>query len=159
MTSGAGREIVGVDRLEVEAVRVLEGELGGVLDNAHALGRIEQVGQRAKQRRLAGSRLARQDVGLGAHESPSSSASASPPYGSDGYVAMKARWRRSPRLLVERAVAEDRALASITWTPPARAFFSEAASLWRPRTEARDHQVNPIRSNGTRRLPTGKRIA
>ena len=39
-------------------------------------------------------------------------------------------------LLVERAVAEDRALTSITWTPPARAFFSDAASLWRPRTDS-----------------------
>ena len=39
-------------------------------------------------------------------------------------------------LLVEGAVANDRSLAGITWTPPARAFFSDAASLWRPRRES-----------------------
>ena len=39
------------------------------------------------------------------------------------------------QVLAEKAKAES-ALASITWTPPARAFFSEAASLWRPRTDS-----------------------
>ena len=50
----AGPEVVGMDRLEVESVRVLERQLGRVLDDADALGRIEQVGERSQQRRLAG---------------------------------------------------------------------------------------------------------
>ena len=58
-----------MDRLEVEAVGVLEGELGGVLDDADSLGGVEQVGERAQERRLAGAGLAgHEDVRLGPHE-------------------------------------------------------------------------------------------
>ena len=65
----ARREIVRVERLEVEAVRVLERELGRVLDDADPLGLVEQVRDRAQERRLAGTRLARdQDVRARTHE-------------------------------------------------------------------------------------------
>ena len=57
-----------MDRLEVEAVRVLEGQLGRVLHDADPLGRIEQVGEAAQERRLAGARLTRdEEVRLGPH--------------------------------------------------------------------------------------------
>ena len=42
------------------------------------------------------------------------------------------------QLLVERVKAKGRSIEpeSIEWTPPARPFFDEAASLWRPRTDS-----------------------
>ena len=65
----AGRQVVGMDRLEVEAIGVLQGQLGGVLDDAHPLSWIEQVGEAAQQGRLAGAGLAGdEDVGLGSHQ-------------------------------------------------------------------------------------------
>ena len=65
----AAGEVVGVDRLEVEAVGVVERELGRVLDDAHPLGRVERIGERAQERRLAGTRLTRHEhVRPRAHE-------------------------------------------------------------------------------------------
>ena len=56
-----------MQRLEVEAVGVLECQLGGVLHHADPLVRPERVGQAAQQGRLAGAGLAGdQEVGAGA---------------------------------------------------------------------------------------------
>ena len=50
-------------------MRVVEVKLGRVLDDADTLGRIEVVGQRAQERRLAGAGLARdQEVRSGTDE-------------------------------------------------------------------------------------------
>ena len=65
----ARREVVRVERLETEAVRVLERELGSVLDDADPLGLVEQVRHRAQERGLAGACLARdKDVRARTHE-------------------------------------------------------------------------------------------
>jgi len=58
-----------MERLEVEAIAVVEVKLGCVLDDADPLVRPEVVGERAQERCLAGTGLAHyQEVRSGMHE-------------------------------------------------------------------------------------------
>ena len=50
------------------------------------------------------------------------------------------------QLHVERVPARGRTVdpESTEWTPPARAFYGEAAWVWRPRTDSNRHQRRSV---------------